>query len=306
MTKKYHILAYYVCAATLFYTNSWCVTEIYNMRVSTVASARIELNEKVGATNIPGIFISKVLARIRTNKRGDDQLLIADICNLIYSYKNLYARVDGAFGYVRERLRFATTRHTQTDDVLLSAGYIHDISPRTSLTYTLVGGIPTHKDNSLQFFQFGTGHYAIGGQIDGIFKNNSYSWITALRAVHFFESNAQVSRQDVGLASVELGLGNLTDIILSWFKTINNNHSIEIGCNPTFLTNVSTKPTLSPALPSYGIRSSWYATYRYALATGKHPMALGVSASYGLDIAPSIDLASNRNLSFWVSYMIKF
>lgn len=303
MLKRDHILSSVLCMVMC--PTLYGVTEVYNLRVSTLTAERINLDEKFSAKNMPGVFTSKLVTRIRQKNRGDKQLLVADVNTIIYSYKNFYARADFAFGYVREKTAIATTKHTQTDDILLAVGYNHHIHPRLSLTYTVLGGIPTHKDYGFEFFEFGTGHYAIAGQIAGIVKNETHSWISALRYIHFFNAKATVPLETTCMP-VDFALGNVTDIIIAFYKRIHKDHSLEIGYNPTFAINISTRPALDPLLPSSGIRNGWYSTYRYAFEKGKHPMAIGLSASYSFDITPKIDAAVKSNVSCWISYTIKF
>lgn len=305
MPQRDYIFACFVFMTSMLYNRLYCVTEVYNLRVTTLTAERINLDEKFGSKNFPGVFTSKAVMRIRENNRTDKQLLVANVSSIIYSYKNFYARADGAFGYVREKLTNVITKHTQTDDILLSVGYNHQINPRLSLTYTVSGGIPTHKDYGFQYYQFGTGHYAIAGQLAAILKNETHSWISALRAIHFFKAKATVPLETTCI-SVDFALGNVTDIVIAFYKSFRKDHSLEIGYNPTFATNLSTRPALDPLLPSSGIRNSWYSIYRYAFETEKHPMAIGLSASYGFDISPKIDAALKNNMSFWISYTIKF
>lgn len=294
-----------LCAITLFHQGISGVTEVYNLRVSNITSERIDLEGAGDETSTPAIFTSKLVTRLRENKRGDDQLLIADVSNFIYSYKNWYARADGAVGYVRERIKEITTKHTQLDDLLLSTGYRHLITSQVHLSYSLLAGIPLHKDDGFQFFQFGTGHYALGAQIDGIFRRAPSAWVSALRYVHFFKSHATIPLDGTCL-SADFALGDLIDTIVSYYRQIRKNHSIEIGYNPTFSFNMRTDPPLDPRLPSYNIRNSWYSIYRYNFVRGRHPMGIGLSASYGFDLAPKIDAAVSRNISFWISYTVRF
>src|SRR5204863_6278240 len=89
----------------------------------------------------------------------------------IYSFKKWYIRFDVAVGKVHENLPVgAQTTHTQADDILFSTGYRQTaVDDRLSLAYSLLLGIPTHKDHGFEYFQFGTGHSALGAQIDGIY-----------------------------------------------------------------------------------------------------------------------------------------
>ncbi len=290
------------------YATLHSVSEVYNLRVSTITSEQLMLGAPSERKTPPASLTTKAVARYREDKQGNEQWLVANLTSLIYAYKNLFARVDGSFGYIREKTVDAPpiiTRHTQTDDLLFSVGYKHAIHKRFDVTYTLLAGIPTHKDTGFQFYQFGTGHYGIGGQISGIFKNSSHAWIGAARCVHFFNAPAQVPL-DPGCIEVNFALGNLTDLLLAFYKNFLKDHSIEIGYNPTCITNLSTKPALDPILPSSSIRNSWYSIYRYSFFKCGHPMGIGVSASYGFDITPKIDTIAKRNISCWLSYTIKF
>lgn len=291
------------------YATLHCVSEVYNLRVSTITSEQLMLGATFEKKTPPGNLTTKAIARYREDKQGNEQWLVANLTSLIYAYKNCYARVDGSFGYIREKAADALhtiKRHTQTDDLLFSVGYKHAIHKRLDVTYTLLAGIPTHKDTGFQFYQYGTGHYGIGGQMSGILKNGGgHAWIGAARCVHFFNAPAQVPLT-ASCIEVDSALGNLVDLLLAFYKNFLKDHSIELGYNPTFITNLYTKPVLDPILPSSTIRNSWYSIYRYSFFKCGHPMGIGLSASYGFDITPKIDVIAKRNISCWLSYTIKF
>jgi hypothetical protein len=301
MKKKEPILIG-LCIASFFYNVLQGVTEVYNLRVSNITSARIELDARSGQKKEPPtIFTSKIATRLRRGQQGVNDLLIADISNIIYSYKNWYVRADGAFGYVRKNSPDnPPAKHTQTDDILLWAGYRHMINKQLHLAYTALCGIPTHKDYRFEFFQFGTGHYGLGGQLDMILKYDPTAWLAAVRYVHFFNAKSTVIGPPC--QSVVFSLGNRVDMIVAYYRLLRTDHSLEIGYNPTFNFSRHTNPPLDPVVHSYSISNSWYSIYRYAFTKREHPMSLGLSASYGFDIVGS----TTRNIAWWISYSIKF
>lgn len=298
-----HVL---ICIVALLHVSLHALTEVYNLRITTLTAERLDLDDNFG-THLPALFTSKLITRIRETRIGNNQLLAANMNSIIYSYKKLYARVDTCWGYVRERSVDITTQNTQSDDILFSTGCRHTVNPHVHVTYSALLGIPTHKDYAFEFFQLGTGHYAIGGQIDSIFKQDNHSWVTAVRCVHFFKAQAKFPTEESTCMPLDFSLGNFVDIIIAYYRKIHRNHSFEIGYNPTFAFSIHACPPLScHDLPSYGIRNSWYSIYRYSFVTCQHPMAIGLSASYGFDIAPRIDGAIGRNMSCWISYNINF
>lgn len=284
------------------------ITAVYNLRVANTSSEKIDFYEQDKVKNAPSLLTTKIYTQFRTNKRGDDQALYANVSNYIFTKKEAYFRIDGAFGYVREKNAQEITRHVQGDDILLSLGYRHKVKPHILLSYTAITGIPLHKDFEFEYFQLGTGHYALGAQFDAIFtiKNVTHSLLTAARCIHFFPRKIDVLLDTTCIAA-HFALGNLIDLLVAYYKKITPDHDLEIGYNPVFACNIHLHPALDQDLPSYGIRSTWYTIYRYKFTRGKYTMGVAASLSYGNDVAPShFDGAMKRVVGAWLSYTIRF
>lgn len=281
------------------------VSLVYNMRIAAPATARQELYAKLGVT-LPSIIAMTYVYQSRKLKNGADQTVNAGLVDYIYSFKDFYVRIDSAVGRAHEESSIRNSTHTQMDDILFSAGYRHTATPKLNLAYSFLLGVPTHKDHGFEYFQFGTGHCTAGGQIDGIFslaEQGASSILMALRFLHFFKSQAIVPLPTQRIC-VDFNLGNLFDIFFAYHKKIKTHH-FEVGYNPSFAFSVNTKPALPEALPTFGIRNTCYAAYRYIFIVKRHPMGISLGVSYGADAAPK-DVGLQRVISCWGAYGINF
>ena len=229
------------------------------------------------------------------------------LAEYIYATDHFYLRFDAALGRVHENIQTGgSTTHTQLDDLLCSTGYRHEATPSLNLAYSFLLGIPTHKDRSFQFFQFGTGHWGTGAQIDGIYtfgyaRDNSL--LMALRCIHFFKAKTFVPLPTDPLF-VDLALGNVLDIFLAYQKRINK-HLLEIGYNPSVAFGVKTTPSLGDLVPSSGIRNTLYTAYRYIFIAKEHPMGISLGISYGFDSGNN-PITLKRIVTAWAIYGINF
>lgn len=281
------------------------VTIVYNMRIASPPTARQELYEKLG-THLPSILAMTYVHQSRKLKTGQDQLVDAGLVDYVYSWRNLYVRVDAAVGRVHEQSVPRSTTHTQMDDILVSTGYRHTATDRLNLAYSFLFSIPTHKDHGFEYFQFGTGHCSVGGQIDGIYsfgEQKTDALLLALRMLHFFKASARVPLPTTPIC-VGFDLGNVCDVFIAYQKRIKK-HIFELGYNPSFAFSVSTNPELPERIPSFGIRNNGYAAYRYIFLTKKHPMGFSLGVSYGADAVPK-NVGIKRVVSCWGAYGINF
>ncbi len=299
-------IGFLVCV-TLFAQDLCGATIVYNLRIAAPTTARQEAYAKQGA-KLPSILAGTYVYQRRTLNSGNQQNINAGLVDYIYSFEHFYVRIDSAIGHTREAIQLGglTSSHTQMDDILLSAGYRHKATPQLNLAYSLLAGIPTHKDHAFEYLQFGTGHCSIGGQVDGAYsfgEQNTNALLMALRCFHFFEATSIVPLPTHRIC-VDFDLGNVFDIFVSYQKKINA-HFFEFGYNPSFAFSVSTEPSLGELLPSSGIRNTWYAAYRYIFLTKKHPMGILCGASYGFDSGSAL-IGIKNGFSLWAGYGINF
>lgn len=304
-TIKY-VIAGLFCIINLHHHYSFAVTIVYNMKIAAPAIARKELYEKLGKT-LSSILAMTYVRQTRTNRGCNEQTLDCGFADYVYSLKNFYARVDAAVGRVHEDLHVGgSTTHTQVDDLLFSTGYRHEALPALNLAYSFLLGVPTHKDRGFEFFQFGTGHWAVGAQIDGIYtygEAHNNSILMALRYLYFFKAKTLVPLPTHPLC-VDLALGNVVDLFIAYHKQFKGHH-VELGYNPSCVFNVKTSPSLGDLLPSSGVRNTWYTAYRYIFVAKNHPMGVLCGVSYGFD-SGSNPITLKRVVTFWGAYGINF
>lgn len=282
------------------------VSIVYNMRIVAPPTYRQELYKKLGVT-LPSIAAMIYLNQQRTVKNGNKQSVNAGLAEYLYTKNAFYFRFDTAIGHVHEDIKIGgSTSHTQPDDLLFAAGYQQSVKPTFNMTYSFLVGMPTHKDRNFQYFQFGTGHWALGGQIDTIYvwgDQPTNALLTAVRLLHFYPAQTKIPTTTEPLC-VDFHLGNLFDMFIAYHKKLNNHH-VEFGYNPSFALSVSTSPALPTPVPSHGIRNNWYGTYRYLFVTKHHPMGFLVGLSYGSDIIPKV-VGLKRVVTCWGAYGINF
>lgn len=307
MQAKFKILAYLLSLIVLSHRDTCAVTIVYNMRIAAPATARKELYTKLGKS-LPSVLAMTYVNQTRKTRGGNDQMINAGLADYVYSFKHFYVRLDAAVGRVHEDLQAGgSTTHTEVDDLLFSTGYRHEAFPTLNLAYSFLLGIPTHNDHSFEYFQFGTGHWATGAQMDGIYTfrdGRNDSLLMALRYLHFFKAKTLVSLPTHPFC-VDLALGNVIDIFVAYHKKFKKQHHLEFGYNPSFAFGVKASPSLGDALPSSGIRNTWYTAYRYIFIVKQYPMGVSLGVSYGFDNGSQL-ISLKRVVSAWGAYGINF
>lgn len=260
------------------------VSIVYNLRVAQT-TRRQRLEEKKHLHSIAAVT---AFGQFRKKYDETHQSIGGGLGTYIYTLKSVYAKVDFAAARAHEENTTTTTfsdSRTQTDDLLITAGYSHKINDRKRFTLSGILGLPTHKDTNLEGFSFGTGHIGLGLQADGAFiysPKKHHAIMAAARYVHFFPRDADVTINDTK-QRFDFALGNLIDLLIA-HSSHWNKHSLEIGYNPSFAFGAHINPPLDDVVDKTNfIRSSFYGAYQYRFAIRAKPSAIALALSYGLD-----------------------
>jgi len=303
---KLKIIIYSVVIGVCITPDILGISIVYNPRIATVTTGRQRIYERLGVY-LPSIAVGTLVNQKRIQRPDIPEELRGGLVSYIYSFQSFYVRVDSAVGSVAEKIADCWLSHTQVDDVLFSTGYRHTIGPKLNIAYSALIGIPVHKDYGLEFFQLGTGHVGAGLQVDTIyaFSSEETQMLAAMaRFVHFFSTTAPVVIAEKKTC-VDLSIGNIVDILIAYSHRFRKRHYVELGYNPEFAFDIASCPSLGSALPSMGIRSTWFADYKFIFVPHKHPMGILLGLSYGFDHRPTT-IGLKRIVTWWASWGINF
>jgi hypothetical protein len=287
-----------------FYVSSiQSASVVYNLRISETTKRQVRDKKYMH----PRVLAVTLFDQFRKTHTETHDHIGGGLGTFIYARELFYARVEFAAAHVRSynnTIDYHYSR-TQTDDVLLTAGYSHILSKKTRMTFTGLVGIPTHRDTVLQGFEFGTGHVGIGAQFDSSYiyaqsLKNSHVLMGAARIIHFFPRTVFYTITDVTTA-YRYNIGNLADLFISSSNTWGNHHT-EVGYNPTFAFSASIHPDLDDVVKQTNfIRSSFYGTYQYGfLLNNALPIAVTFGISYGFDHRPKL-YGNKYVVTAWIS-----
>ena len=230
------------------------------------------------------------------------------IATYIYTKGSFFGRVNTAVARVhaKEDNTNFTFARTQTDDIVFTAGYVKEINDCLSWAGSVHFGFPTHEDTSLQFLQFGTGHFALGGQTDVVYTiDEKNSLLAAMRFLHFFSREVDICNQLI-CRSFDFTVGNVADLIFI-YKHQWQRHKIEVGYNPTFIFDADIKPLLPNVLPQINtVTHNFFGSYRYGfLIKEEYLSAIIMGVSCG--ITPLPERFGNTTIATaWFSWGINF
>ncbi len=276
---------------------------VYNIKVAetTKRSATDEVN------NFPSFATLTIFDQYRKKYSGDRHRIDGAMATYMYLFGHAYARVDFAFANTVQKNPLCSFSRVETDDLLFSAGYGFIIDNRKRVTLSGLFGIPTHKNLSLQEFQFGYAHFALGAQLDGAFTysdNGIHAFMSAVRFIQFFERKSCVPI-DILCESFKFTPGNLTDIFIS-HRSKWGHHRIEIGYDLSLFLNAKICPTLEDAVArSNYVRSGFFATYKHRFFVHELPSAVTIAFSYAFDQKP-LNFGNKRVITTWASWSISF
>jgi hypothetical protein len=275
------------------------VSVVYNLQIAAVTTPEIK---STGNSTTALILFDQT--RTRTTSIFLDNT-VGSMVQYNFTKKNFYFRANTAFGNVRTRKCHETIfARTQTDDILLTWGYIKTISRRAKLTTSVLLGFPTHKDTTLEGITFGLGHNSFGLQLDGFCKfseKENQVVFGAARFIRFFPATVTTCIENKSM-NYDLDIGKLTDLLIG-YTYVHKSNIFEVGYNPSFLFSAKINPDIL-GLQLNAIRSSFFGAYeRYLYAETKHPQALIFALSYGFDNKPKI---FKRIITAWAVWGISF
>jgi hypothetical protein len=262
------------------------ITIVYNLRIAQITRRQISLGK-------PNLVVNNLFQQWYKFGTGLKQSDIGLLTSFIRTGPSWYAKMDIAGAHVHNVFADGTrlTRN-QTDDIFLSGGY--GIQPRegTKITFSGHAGIPTHRDTILDGIQFGTGHFALGAQVDGsqaYHVSKPHFVFFALRLIHFFPRTIGYDNPVVQPQRYNLALGNLTDIYIAHQSNWDMRHRIEFGYNVTFGFGARICPLIANFNAAIAfIRNSYFFSFARRIKVFNKPSALLFTFSYGFDSRPRL------------------
>lgn len=280
-----------------------CTSFVYNLRI-----AETTRHEALQQTNKNFITGFALIEQWRKTYNNINQSIQGGLGTIVHRSKISYTHIDFAAAHIKTKAGQVKFCNTQTDDILFTGGYCHTFSPKTKCTLSLLAGFPTHKDTTFQGLEFGTGHFSVGTQLDGIFmysSDHNHAIFGAARYVRFFPRNVSIQVGEFQQC-YNFNIGNLVDLFISNRSTFGM-HILEIGYNPTFNFGAS----ISPQPPSIDIsnfsfiRSNFFASYTFGFFIKSHLNAIILGISYDFDHAPKT-IGIKNGVIIWGAWGINF
>lgn len=279
------------------------ISIVYNLRIAET-SKRIVLTSMLP---LPSLGTLTLFGTFREKYNGVKHKCGGGLFTIVYAPESYFLRVDAAVGHVASNDQGVIFSRTQADDLLFSAGYSPKISDRMRVTFSGLLGFPTHKDTSLDFVQFGYGHYGLGIQMDGAIaysQNRDQTLRLAMRFIHFFPRRI-TAQVDTSLEPFTFGIGNLADLFVA-FHVQKARHRIEAGYDASFFFDAHICPPLDDTIKKTNyIRNSFYGSYRYRFLINKRTHMIGTALSYGFDARPK-NYGNKRIITVWTSWSVNF
>lgn len=299
---KLLIIASALCSTATIQPN----TVVYNLRIAQITRQQIQHIADGRETNV--LLFTNLFQQWLKFRCGIKQTITGTLVSYIQTGQSWYIKIDGALAHVRNLFPCTELKRNQTDDILISGGY--GINPRegTRIGFTGHLGIPTHKDTILEGIQFGTGHYALGAQIDGsqaytVGRPHFVLW--ALRYIHFFPRTVHFD-DPTRPQRYKFALGNLVDIYISHQSNWDKRHRIEFGYDGIFDFGTRFCPPLTNLnVPTHFIRNSYFVAYARRIKHFNQPGALIFVLSYSSDAVPRL-YGQQYGVSLFFSWAIIF
>jgi hypothetical protein len=278
------------------------ISTVYNLRIAET-SKHIDVASRLPRSSL---VIGTLFGTFREKYNGIKHYCGGGLFTYVYSPESFFLRVDAAVGCVISHDQGVRFSRTQTDDFLFSAGYSPTLSDKMRITFSGLLGFPTHNDTSLEFVQFGYGHYGLGAQMDGSFIYSSttdHTLRAAARLIHFFPRAVPVSV--TSSERFKYGLGNLADLFIA-FHSIIKQHRVEIGYNASFFFGAHITPNFDDAVKKTNyIRHSFFGMYKYYFLINKTTSTVAMALSGGFEPMPKV-YGNKRLITVWASWGVNF
>lgn len=275
------------------------ISFVYNLRVSEITRRQSYKSQFTKHSIAMVNFIDQYRDRFDCVQEN----IAGPLCSYLWLGKQVYVKLDAAYGNVRQRKQDSFFSCSEPDDILFSAGYNQRWGERFKWTISGKLGIPTHQDNIVRGLQFGTGHLGIGAQLDiayAVTQDLNSSLMAAARYIRYFPATIYFPKKTI---PYEFNIGNLADLIVSYntgFKT----NRFEFGYNASIVFFPTIEPFIeTPLNQAYGIRSNFYSAYIRFFRIGTHMSGFITGLSYGFDNVPKL---FKNIISVWLAWGINF
>lgn len=296
---RIHALLAILC---IYVATTQGVTIVYNMRIA-------QITRRQTITGNPSLIVANAFQQWFKLRNGLKQYSNGLLTSYIHTGSSWYAKIDIAGGHVHNSFNCQELTRNQTDDILISTGYGMEPRKGTKVSFTGHVGIPTHKDTILDGIQFGTGHYALGPQIDGSQAYNPlrpHFFLWALRLIHFFPRTITTPQGNPWPQKYSFALGNIFDIYLAHQSNWNMHHRIEFGYDGTFGFGADINPAFENfSATAHFLRNNFYISYARKIRAFGKPSGLIFTFSSGYDPYPTC-LGRHYSVNIFISWAINF
>lgn len=281
MKKNIFVFTLLIELLTHFSTSALSI--VYSFRIAQVTRRPILEKSEQKPNNISALlfdlFQKTHCFNIRENYAGG---LLTHNYNFAQNY---YLRTDFAVSHVNQTVnKVPNVNVIEPDDILFTLGRNFKVSPKSSVTPSVLFGIPTHSVFNLQRVGFGVGQVGIGAQIDGLYrldKNIDFLW--GGRYGYFLPRTAQYINGDC----YKFTIGSIADLLVA-FQTSNPlSHGIEAGYDARWGFGVKACPNNIPNLDLLNyMRHNFYLVYKYTFLGKRAAHRFLLNISYGFDVKP--------------------
>lgn len=275
------------------------ISMVYNFRIAQITKQPI-----VEKSHRHNKVIALLFDQYRKKYNGIFQNFVGGLGSYIYDFESYYFRTDFAVSHIKQITDHVTTfSGTETDDILFTGGRNFILNDRTTMTFSGLFGIPTHRIFRLQHVDFGYSQVGLGLQWDGSYLlNDTSALLYGARYIYFVPRTALDDLEE----KHRFTIGNIGDLLLAYKNNWNKHHGIEFGYTARFRFGAHIYPNLDDIVKKTNYkRSNFYGVYKYKFIVDDISHRLLFYLSYGFDHTPKI--YGNRYIvTLWTSWNIGF